>query len=103
MLPSEFANTAGHPYPAIERSSARRIVEPATAEEEKRRCLVRRIKCEKCDCTIHGEFMIICGEVMCTDCAADWMFDELMDIKYTNRTRYLQILSEALELRILEA
>ena len=60
------------------------------------------LKCERCDSTIHGDHMIINGEVHCIDCAEDWMFDELMEIKHTNRMRYIQAMADALDMDILE-
>lgn len=62
----------------------------------------RGIKCEKCECTIHGDFMVINGEIVCIDCAEEWMFDELLEVKHTNRVRYIQLMADALGLQILE-
>ena len=62
----------------------------------------RGLKCERCDSTMRGDYMIINGEVYCIDCAEDWMFDELMEIKHTNRMRYIQIMADALDMEILE-
>ena len=60
------------------------------------------LKCEHCDCTIHGEFMIINGEVYCIDCAQDWMEDEFLEKKLADRSWYLQTLADALGEQILE-
>lgn len=60
------------------------------------------LKCEHCDCTIHGEFMIIDGEVYCIDSAQDWLEDELFERKLADRAWYLQTLADALGKQILE-
>jgi hypothetical protein len=46
--------------------------------------------------------MVINGEIVCVDCAEEWMFDELLEVKHTNRVRYIQLMADALGLQILE-
>ena len=61
------------------------------------------LKCEYCECTIHGEFMIINGEIHCIDCAQDCMEDEFCEKKLADRSWYLQTLADSLEMKIWEA
>jgi hypothetical protein len=70
---------------------------------EKEINMSKSLKCEKCDCTIHGEFMIINGEIHCIDCAQDWMEDEFCEKKLADRSWYLQTLADSLEMKIWEA
>ena len=60
------------------------------------------LKCECCECTIHGESMIINGEVYCIDCAQDWLEDEFCERKIADRAWYIQTLADALGKQILE-
>ena len=69
---------------------------------EKEINMSKGLKCEHCDCTIHGESMIINGEVYCIDCAQDWMEDEFCEKKLADRSWYLHTLADALGEQILE-
>ena len=62
----------------------------------------RGINCQECGCTIHGEYMVINGEVVCIDCAEEWMEDEVVERKHESRSWYREMLAEALGIQILE-
>lgn len=60
------------------------------------------MKCSNCECRIKHEYLVILGEIQCPDCAAEWMEDELDELKWHNKHEYLERASEALGYQILE-
>jgi hypothetical protein len=65
----------------------------------KRKSLV----CWECDCTIHGNFAIINGDIYCSDCALEYMENEFDEKKLKDSGWYLEVLSDALGIKIWEA
>lgn len=62
-----------------------------------------KVDCYNCDCAIHGDFVVINGDIYCMDCAQDYMENEFMEKRLKDRGWYLQVLADALEIKIWEA
>ena len=62
-----------------------------------------KVDCYNCDCTIHGDFVVINGDIYCMDCAQDYMENEFVEKRIKDRGWYLQILADALGIKIWEA
>lgn len=61
-----------------------------------------KFKCHECDCTVHGTYIPILGEMWCIDCAEEFMEDELSALKRESRGEWLEKVAEALGYKILE-
>lgn len=62
-----------------------------------------KVDCYNCDCAIHGDFVVINGDIYCMDCAQDYMENEFMEKRLKDRGWYLQVLADALDIKIWEA
>ena len=59
-------------------------------------------KCHECDCTVHGNYISIMGDIWCIDCAEEYLEDELNDLKRNDRAEWLEKVAEVLGYQILE-
>ena len=59
-------------------------------------------KCRNCDCSVHGMYINILGEMWCVDCAEEFMEEELEEMKLKNRSYYLEKLAEITDFKIWE-
>ena len=63
---------------------------------------MKHLKCTNCGCRIRQKYLVILSEVQCPDCSAEWMEDELADLRRHNKDEYLERAAEALGYQILE-
>lgn len=61
-----------------------------------------KYKCHECNCTIHGTYIPIFGDMWCIDCAEDYFADELGELKRNNRTEWIEKVADVLGHKILE-
>lgn len=61
-----------------------------------------KFKCHECDCTVHGEYIPIMGDMWCIDCAEDFLSDELAELKIKNRKSWIEKVADVLGYQILE-
>lgn len=60
------------------------------------------MKCSNCECRIKHEYLVILGDIQCPECAAEWMQDELDELRFRNEKEYIERMAGALGYQILE-
>ena len=61
-----------------------------------------KFKCHECDCTVHGSYIPILGDMWCIDCAEEFLSDELEELKKEDRSGWLEKVAGVLGYQILE-
>lgn len=59
-------------------------------------------KCHECDKEITKDYMVILGDILCLDCAEEFLDDELQELKRNDSGDWLEKISEVLGYQILE-
>ena len=59
-------------------------------------------KCHECDKKITKDYMVILGDILCLDCAEEFLDDELQELKRNDSGDWLEKISEVLGYQILE-